>query len=95
VRGHVGRWRRSGQELDFLTQELLRETNTLGAKAQDEQITYQRGGDEGLDREDQGTAQNLEVARVGQQGLFFLVAGPAGVGKSTVLRRVVAEEQGW
>lgn len=28
------------------------------------------------------------------RGVFFLVAGPAGVGKSTLLKRLVAEEQG-
>lgn len=29
-----------GKKLDFLTQELLRETNTIGSKAQDERITH-------------------------------------------------------
>jgi len=49
-----------GKKLDFLTQELFRETNTVGSKAQDERITYHVVGMKGLIEKIREQAQNLE-----------------------------------
>jgi uncharacterized protein (TIGR00255 family) len=50
----------TGKKLDFLTQELLRETNTIGSKAQDEQITYRVVGMKGIIERIREQVQNLE-----------------------------------
>jgi len=50
----------TGKKLDFLSQELLRETNTLGSKAQDEQITYHVVEMKGLIEKIREQVQNLE-----------------------------------
>ena len=63
LRSHIAQYRDIlqldepvGRKLDFLTQELNRETNTIGSKCQDLDITRivvaHRGGYEGGDRED-------------------------------------------
>jgi uncharacterized protein (TIGR00255 family) len=49
-----------GKRLDFLTQELLRETNTIGSKAQDEQITHRVVEMKGLIEKIREQVQNLE-----------------------------------
>jgi len=49
-----------GKKLDFLTQELFRETNTVGSKAQDERITYHVVEMKGLIEKIREQAQNLE-----------------------------------
>jgi len=49
-----------GKKLDFLTQELFRETNTVGSKAQDESITYHVVAMKGLIEKIREQAQNLE-----------------------------------
>jgi uncharacterized protein (TIGR00255 family) len=50
----------TGKKLDFLSQELLRETNTLGSKAQDEQVTYHVVEMKGLIEKIREQVQNLE-----------------------------------
>lgn len=50
----------TGKKLDFLTQELFRETNTLGSKAQDERITHRVVEMKGLIEKVREQAQNLE-----------------------------------
>ena len=50
----------TGKKLDFLTQELLRETNTIGSKAQDEQITHRVVDMKGLIEKLREQVQNLE-----------------------------------
>ncbi len=49
-----------GKKLDFLTQELFRETNTIGSKAQDERITYRVVEMKGLIERIREQVQNLE-----------------------------------
>ena len=49
-----------GKKLDFLTQELFRETNTIGSKAQDERITYHVVEMKGLIEKIREQVQNLE-----------------------------------
>ena len=50
----------AGKQLDFLTQELFRETNTMGSKAQDERITHRVVEMKGLIEKIREQAQNLE-----------------------------------
>ncbi|MCY3022482.1 MAG: YicC family protein [Planctomycetota bacterium] len=50
----------TGKQLDFLTQEVLRETNTIGSKAQDERITYHIVAMKGLVEKIREQVQNLE-----------------------------------
>lgn len=50
----------TGKKLDFLTQELFRETNTIGSKAQDERITYRVVEMKGLIEKIREQVQNLE-----------------------------------
>jgi uncharacterized protein (TIGR00255 family) len=50
----------AGKKLDFLTQELFRETNTVGSKAQDERITHRVVEMKGLIEKIREQAQNLE-----------------------------------
>jgi len=50
----------TGKPLDFLTQELLRETNTVGSKAQDEKVTYHVVAMKGLIEKIREQVQNLE-----------------------------------
>lgn len=49
-----------GKKLDFLTQELLRETNTIGSKAQDERITHRVVEMKGIIEKIREQVQNLE-----------------------------------
>ncbi|HEY3322695.1 MAG TPA: YicC/YloC family endoribonuclease [Planctomycetota bacterium] len=50
----------TGKKLDFLTQELFRETNTIGSKAQDERITHRVVEMKGLIEKIREQVQNLE-----------------------------------
>jgi len=50
----------AGKRLDFLTQELLRETNTIGSKAQDERITHRVVDMKGIIEKIREQVQNLE-----------------------------------
>ena len=50
----------SGKKLDFLTQELFRETNTIGSKASDDRITYRVVEMKGLIEKIREQVQNLE-----------------------------------
>jgi uncharacterized protein (TIGR00255 family) len=50
----------TGKKLDFLTQELFRETNTIGSKAQDEKITHRVVEMKGLIEKIREQVQNLE-----------------------------------
>jgi Uncharacterized stress-induced protein len=52
-----------GRRLDFLMQELNRETNTLGSKAQDEELHPLRGRHEGADRADARAGPEHRVTR--------------------------------
>jgi uncharacterized protein (TIGR00255 family) len=49
-----------GKKLDFLTQELLRETNTIGSKTNDEQVTHRVVDMKGLIEKIREQVQNLE-----------------------------------
>ncbi len=49
-----------GKKLDFLTQELFRETNTIGSKAQDETLTHRVVDMKGLIEKIREQVQNLE-----------------------------------
>ncbi|MEI6233518.1 MAG: YicC/YloC family endoribonuclease [Planctomycetota bacterium] len=50
----------TGKKLDFLTQELFRETNTIGSKANDDRITYRVVDMKGLIEKIREQVQNLE-----------------------------------
>ena len=50
----------AGKKLDFLTQELFRETNTIGSKAQDERITHRVVEMKGAIEKIREQVQNLE-----------------------------------
>ena len=50
----------TGKKLDFLTQELFRETNTIGSKAQDERIVHRVVEMKGLIEKIREQVQNLE-----------------------------------
>jgi uncharacterized protein (TIGR00255 family) len=50
----------TGKKLDFLTQELFRETNTIGSKCQDERITHRVVEMKGLIEKIREQVQNLE-----------------------------------
>ena len=49
-----------GKKLDFLTQELFRETNTVGSKAQNEAVTHRVVEMKGLIEKIREQVQNLE-----------------------------------
>lgn len=50
----------TGKKLEFLAQELLRETNTIGSKTQDERVTYRVVAMKGLIEKIKEQVQNLE-----------------------------------
>lgn len=50
----------TGKKLDFLTQELFRETNTIGSKAQDERLTHRVVDMKGAIEKIREQVQNLE-----------------------------------
>lgn len=50
----------TGKKLDFLTQELFRETNTIGSKCQDERVTHRVVEMKGLIEKIREQVQNLE-----------------------------------
>ncbi len=50
----------TGKKLDFLTQELFRETNTIGSKVNDDRVTYRVVDMKGLIEKIREQVQNLE-----------------------------------
>jgi len=50
----------TGKKLDFMTQELFRETNTIGSKCQDERVTHRVVEMKGLIEKIREQVQNLE-----------------------------------
>ena len=77
----------SGRKLDFLTQEMFRETNTIGSKANDADHCRACGGDQGPDRANAGDDPERRMNAV--TGKVVILSGPSGAGKSTVVRRLL------
>ena len=95
LRSHIAQYRSIleldepvGRKLDFLTQELNRETNTIGSKCQDLDITRIGGGYEGGDREDPRTDPEPGITK--QYGGVQMKLINIGFGNLVSAGRVVA-----
>jgi guanylate kinase len=77
-----------GQDARFLTQEILRELNTLGSKSRDLTVDARDPRHEGRDREDSRTGAERRMSPA--SGTLFIVSSPSGGGKTTLIRRLLA-----
>ena len=73
-----------GKQLGFLAQELGREVNTMGAKANDAEIPQAGHRDEGRAGEISGTAREPRV-----KPFLLVLSSPSGGGKTTIARQLV------
>ena len=84
----------SGRRLDFLTQELNREVNTIGAKSQSAHVRGARRRRQGRVERLREQIQNVEVSMehaTKPRGLLLVVSSPSGAGKTTLCHRLIAE----
>ena len=73
----------AGRPLDFLCQEIFREFNTIGSKANDSTLAHLV-----VAAEDQGTGSEHRMTAMKQPlGTLLVVSGPSGSGKTTLCRR--------
>ena len=93
-RAHLEHWRAlsdapepCGRKLDFLLQEMNREINTLGAKAEGAGVSGDRRRAEGGAREDARAGPECRIAA--GAALLFVVSAPSGTGKTTIVERLV------
>ena len=71
----------SGKQLGFLAQELGREVNTMGSKANDAEIAHEVDRHEGRAREIPGTAREPRV-----KPFLLVLSSPSGGGKTHASR---------
>ena len=76
-----------GRKLEFLTQEMFREANTIGSKASDVDISRHGGGDQGHTRKDSRTG-----AERGVNGLRVRLASQEPASRCLVERRMPTAE---
>ena len=88
-----------GRKLEFVVQEMGRETNTIGSKANDVEISRNVVEIKGLlERDPRAGSERGVTARLGVQevdwaklpGRLIVVSGPSGSGKSTLVQRLLA-----
>ena len=89
LKGHVQHFRdtlQSGEEigrkLDFIIQEMVRETNTIASKSNDLLIS-ERAIQIKVDIEKMRDRSRMS----NKKGRLFVVSGPSGTGKSTLIKR--------
>ena len=81
-----------GRKLDFLLQEMNREVNTMGSKADGLRVSELDHRGQGGAREDARAGPECRVAgSTGRRGLLFIVSAPSGAGKTTLVERLVEQ----
>ncbi len=90
-----------GRKMDFLIQELVRETNTIGSKANDAGIAGQVVEIKTCIERLREMVQNIGVSpgasgvganqsNGGMMAKLIVISGPSGAGKSTVVREILS-----
>ena len=81
-----------GRKLDFLLQEMNREVNTMGSKADGLRVSELDHRGQGRAREDARAGPECRVRpSTGPAGLLFIVSAPSGAGKTTLVERLVEQ----
>ena len=89
-------WGRAGREgvgrtLDFVLQELGRELNTIGSKAQDAEVSALVIDGKGRAGEDpRAGAEYRVMSGYFRRGILLVISSPSGAGKTTLARRLAA-----
>ena len=82
-----------GRVLDFLSQEMLREVNTIGSKAQDIRITKQVIQFKKCVRTVSRTGTKHRMITHQKPSVLLIVSAPSGAGKTTLCNRLLHEDE--